>query len=205
MRSRGLLLAGAAIVLLGQTTADRYAPLKNALGLTDSPPWQLNQAQQAKLTEIAKVFDRTDMAAGAIVLGLLDRSEWQGTMLCYYPVRSYAKEFGLGNSQVSRFEELQQMVREPFASQINEKLKAYSELTRAGWGAQSPQVVQLMSEVSDLRAQAQKVIPMRERLGLLNDAQRAKLAAFQADLELAREALELHLIPEPSRYEMLCH
>jgi hypothetical protein len=42
-------------------------------------------------------------------------------------------------------------------------------------------------------------------LAVLNDDQRAKFAAFESELILAREALELHLVRLPGLPEILCH
>jgi hypothetical protein len=47
--------------------------------------------------------------------------------------------------------------------------------------------------------------PRNLAMAVLNEAQKAKLAAFRANLELAREALELHLIRLPGLPEVFCH
>ena len=67
--------------------------------------------------------------------------------------------------------------------------------------------MQVVEKISDLMKQAEAVRPPHDpALAVLTDAQRATLVAFQADLELAREAVELHLIRPPvSPAEVLCH
>ena len=55
-------------------------------------------------------------------------------------------------------------------------------------------------------AQAKDVKPRRDlALAVLDDAQRANLAAFESALELASDAVELKLIAAPAKGEPLCH
>jgi hypothetical protein len=170
---RLILLASVSLALAAQPFSDRYAPLIRALTLTDAQIAQLQQnspapakptpppplrdatldaAQRARLAEIDKEYNDLHMRAGAIVMGLLDKSKWGGGFLCYYPVFVYAKAFDLTDAQVQ-------------------------ELSFGG----------------------------RPATVVLNDAQKAKVAAFEADLELGREAVELHLIATPNWGEVLCH
>jgi hypothetical protein len=67
-------------------------------------------------------------------------------------------------------------------------------------------VTQLMTEISELMKQSAAVRPSREAaLAVLTGMQRARLSAFEADLELAREAAELRLVVAPWPGEALCH
>jgi hypothetical protein len=89
-------------------------------------------------------------------------------------------------------------------------LRAYdmqrSEVLNSGVSADSPTVVQLGSEENNLQAQIGKTRPPHDlALAVLDEAQKAKLAAFETGLQLAREAIELGLIPKPVMGEILCH
>ena len=69
---RQFLIGALSLSLFAQETVDRYEPLRRTLGLRGDPQtWQLNPAQQWKLAEIAKVLQRYQTSAGAVVLGLL--------------------------------------------------------------------------------------------------------------------------------------
>jgi hypothetical protein len=166
----------------------------------------LDSAQQAKLAEIAKVLQQ-ETAAGAIVLGLMDAREWPWGWTCpLYPIGAYAPEFGLSSAQVTQFEQLEQAARQPIIEQEWAKQKRHRELLESGASEDSPEVTQLMAEISELMKQSAAVRPPHDAaLAALTDAQRTKLAAFQADLELAREAAELRLVLAPWPGEGLCH
>ena len=213
-----VLLAAAAVSVAGQTA------LKDALGLTEMQMWQLRQelrspgpqgnalgfrpphdasaslqralrnptldaSQQAKLAEIAKVLDRWRTASEAIATGLIRVSQWPGSSACLpYPIRAFASEFELSVAQVEQFEGLQRAAEEPIWVRIREKEKA-----------------QLASEVSKLSQQIAAIRPPRDlAIAVLNDAQRAQLAAFETAMTLAREAIEMKLIPASSVGEVLC-
>jgi hypothetical protein len=166
----------------------------------------LNDSQRAKLAVIQKVLQNWHLASAAIVLGLISPQQWPGGTLCYYPIPTYSSELGLSGSQVRQFEQLQQAAREPLYAQIKEKENNRLELLNSGVSADSPIVVQLVSEIARLRNQVALASPRRDRaLAILDDAQKAKLAAFETDLELASQAIELGLIPIPLKGEVLCH
>jgi len=98
LRKKSAGFAAASLTVLAQVPSSRYEGLNHALGLTDSQVWQLqhrshaagilNDSQLAKLTAIERVLDRSAMASLAI---------------CYYPIRVYASELDLTDSQVERF------------------------------------------------------------------------------------------------------
>jgi hypothetical protein len=166
----------------------------------------LDDSQQTKLAVIEKVLDRSDTASLAITLGLISAQRWPGRSLCYYPIRAYASELGLSESQVWQLERLQQAAREPLYAQITEKENRRLEFLNSGGSADSPTVVQLISEISKLQKQAAETRPERDlALAVLDDTQKAKLAAFETALQLAREAIELGLTPDPPKGEVLCH
>ncbi|HTB13677.1 MAG TPA: hypothetical protein VK752_19010 [Bryobacteraceae bacterium] len=226
MLFRAVLLLAVAVHVLGQPA------LKELLGLTEMQIWQLQQqakpvpiappgralgyrpgiptghppmddpaslqralqnpildaSQQAKLAEIVKVLSRSKMASDAIVAGLIDVKQWPGSTLCfYYPIYALStSEFHFSDSQVQQLDRLQRAAREPLEKQI-----AIAAQPAAG--------------ISKLREQLAATRPPRDlALAVLNEAQKAQLATFVTDLGLVREAIELKLIPDPPKGEVLC-
>jgi|HubBroStandDraft_1064217.scaffolds.fasta_scaffold05283_7 hypothetical protein len=166
----------------------------------------LDDSQQSKLKEIEKVLDRWDAASLAITLGLIAPQRWPGISLCYYPIRSYASELSLSDSQILQLERLQQAARDPLYAQIAEKETHRVALLNSGSSADSAAVVHLISEISELGHQATETRPRRDlALATLDDTQKAKVAAFETALQLASEAIELGLIPVQPKGEVLCH
>jgi hypothetical protein len=247
----GVLLAGAAFVLTGQVSPDRYGRLIRELALTEAQMAQLPQvppapvrtapagarvaayaphilpvplprpgdlipgsvldnSQQLKLAEIGKVLHRWQAAFGAVVLGLIDVREWPWGWACppSSSIGAYSQEFALSSVQVTEFEQLEQAARQPNLEQQWAKQKRHRELLDSGASEDSPEVKQLMAEISELMKRYFEIRPPHDAaLAVLNGTQRARLAEFQADLELAREAVELHLIVQPAGrdLEILCH
>jgi hypothetical protein len=67
----------------------------------------------AKLMVIASVLHEDDLAAQAIILGLIGADQWPGRSLClFYPLRVYHSELQISDPQMQRFEELQQVLQE---------------------------------------------------------------------------------------------
>jgi hypothetical protein len=166
----------------------------------------LDDSQRTKLAEIKKVLDRWGAAELAIEFGLIREQQWPGGAQC--PVRSsaYAMELGLSEFQIREFEQLRHDAQEPLWAQIREKEARRMELLDSGVGADSPAVVELISDVSRLQAQIGKTGPPHDpALAVLDSAQRANLAAFETALQLAGEAIDLGLIPKPAMGEFLCH
>jgi hypothetical protein len=89
------------------------------------------------------------------------------------------------------------------------------------WGIQSPcYQPPLSASYSELGLTPNQVSQLerlpresavRDRIAVLSDSQKAQLSRFEDEIELAREAIELHLIPPPVIYnplqggEFLCH
>jgi hypothetical protein len=208
---RGLrvgLLAAASCTLLGQGNSDRYQPLVRALGLISAQFDQLSDAQQRRLADTAKVLQQWDTAGGAVAMGLMDASDWPGEWPCFVPnsrIASYAKEYDLTSDQVDRLKQLQDEVRQRAVNGLMEIAGRVWKLSTSG--ANSPsETAALNEETARLVKQRDEARPPRDlALAILNDVQKAKVAALRADVELAREALELHLIRLPGLPEILCH
>jgi hypothetical protein len=197
------LITMLALSLGGQ---DRYAPLRNKLGVTDSQS-SLSAAQRAKLSDIVQVLTHSDMAAGAIVMGLMAAGDWPAHFACpLYRIGAYAREFDLSDDQVSRLEELEIAARQPNLERQQSLRTRHRQLADSGTREDSPEVAALMADLKATMKRYAETRPPRDAAwAVLNDAQRARLAAFESDLELAGEALELHLIDLPPLPEVLCH
>jgi hypothetical protein len=167
----------------------------------------LDAMQQFRLADVAKVLQRYQTSAGAVVLGLMDAPEWPWGWTCpLYPIPVYSQEFDLSGDQVTAFEQLEHAARQPIIEQEWAKQKRHRELLDSGAGENSPEVTQLMTEISELMKQSAAVRPPRDAaLAVLTGMQRARFSAFEADLELAREAAELRLVVAPWPGEALCH
>jgi hypothetical protein len=168
----------------------------------------LDSAQQAKLAEIGKAVQRWQTAAGAVNLGLIDAREWPWGWACPVSSDAFVKEFALSSVQLTEFEQLQEAARQPLRDQALAMQKRRRESIDSGISENSPELVQLTTEMSQLWKQEADTRPPHDAaLAVLNETQRARLAEFQADLELAREAVALHLIVQPAgrNAEVLCH
>jgi hypothetical protein len=184
-------------------------------------PWEsarlqesvLDDAQRAKLAVIQRTSARWDAAAATIGLGLISEQQWPGGVYCLiyqvgaYSRFTYATELGLSESQIEQFEKIQRDASEPLWAQIRTKEAQAAELLNSGVSANSPAVLQLRSDASKLAALVNARPQHDLALAVLDDKQREKLAEFEATVEVAREAIELGLIPEPfgSGAEVLCH
>jgi hypothetical protein len=161
----------------------------------------LDAAQQAKLREIVKVLDRWRTASEAMAMGLISAGQWPGASACLpYPIRTFPKEFDLSDAQLEQWERLQRAILEPLWAQIREKYRARAELV----DSKSPAGVQLEADLSKLNQQLAARLPPDLVLAILNDTQKAKVAAFESDSKLVREAIEMKLIPRPAQGEVFC-
>ncbi len=186
--------------------AGRFSGMPRQLTPSEDSLRVLDDAQRAKLAVIQKVLDRLGAATLAIEFGLISEQQWPGSAQCPVRYDAYAAEFGLSESQMRQLERLTQAAREPLWAQLRAYDMQRSEVLNSGVSADSPTVVQLGSEENNLQAQIGKTRPPHDlALAVLDEAQKAKLAAFETGLQLAREAIELGLIPKPVMGEILCH
>jgi hypothetical protein len=162
----------------------------------------LDASQQAKLREIVNVLDRWRTASEAMAMGLISAAQWPGSSVCLpYPIRTFPTEFDVSDAQLEQWGRLQRAIQEPLWAQIREKAMARSELL----DSKSQAGIQLDADLSKLNQQLAETRPPRDLLlAILNNAQKARVAVFEADLKLVREAIELKLIPRPEQGEALC-
>jgi hypothetical protein len=152
------------------------------------------------------VLDRYDAAATSIALGLITEKQWPGGTLCVYPIRAYVSSaFDLSESQIEQIEEIMRDANKPLWVLIRAKAMRRSELLNSGASEDSPEVAELGREANELPVRVSARPPREVVLAILDDNQKAKLAAFEADLQVAREAIALELIPAGVTSEILCH
>jgi hypothetical protein len=167
----------------------------------------LDDSQRDKLAAIKKLLDRWDEAAVTVGLGFIEERQWPGGVTCLiYPIRSYASlpyalELGLAPSQVDQL----LAAGESLWPQIREMSMRRSALLRSGPSADSAEVVQLGLDIDKLQAQVNARPRHDLALAVLDEAQKAKIAALEATLQAASEATELRLIPKRYIGEPLCH
>jgi hypothetical protein len=198
-----------ALSLLGQESGKRFDALKQALGLSDAQVSQLQQARPAAVTRPAPAgspvaiypagrFSGTPRpAANEDALRVLDDSQ-RGKLaaikniLDRWDAGALTTAFGLIDEKQwpgGTLCDFYPIRTYAYAKELNlsdsqeRQLEELRETARAA-GAKPPHDA----------AQA-----------VLDEAQRAKLASFEGELQLAGEAIELGLIPRPLRGEVLCH
>jgi hypothetical protein len=165
-------------------------------------PEGMDDSNKAKLSDIAKTLDRSGAASLAIDLGLLGQEQWPGgaDSVCHRPLQSYSGrplEFGMTESQIHQLLEIRRVAGFPLWPQVREKAMQRQALLDSGVSADSPAVVQLGLDSDRLQKQI-SARPSRDVvMSLLDSAQKAKLAEFEKELELLRQAVELGLIFDP--------
>jgi len=170
----------------------------------------LDDSQKTTLAAVARVLDRWEAARLAIDLGLIREEQWPGRTLClHYPIDAYASnpytaEFGLIPSQIEQFQQIQREVNKPLWAQVREKARQRSELLASGISADSHAIVELGSDINKLQAQINAKPQHDLAMAVLQPIQKTKLAAFENELQLAQEAIELGLILAPLKGEVLC-
>jgi hypothetical protein len=200
MLSRTALLLIAVVCALGQSAPTSYDALKHALTLSDAQldklkqnrptdiarqpereeasrlqREQLTDAQKTKLTAIAKVTERTKAAASAIDLGLLSEEQWPTNLVCAH--------FGVDADPAKAF--------------------------GAEFGLTSKQIEQLSQLWDDAQHPLHGAEPgppsYEAAVAVLDAAQKAKLTAFENEIQIANEAIELGLLAVLKVGEPLCH
>jgi hypothetical protein len=162
----------------------------------------MDDSHKAKLSEIAKTLERSGAASMAIDLGLLRQEQWPGgaDSVCHRPYYAYSGrplEFGMTESQIQQLLEIRRVAGFPLWPQVREKAMQRQALLDSGVSADSPAVVQLGLDSDRLQRQI-SARPSRDVvMSLLDSAQKAKLAEFEKELELLRQAVELGLIFDP--------
>jgi hypothetical protein len=157
----------------------------------------LDASQQAKLAEIVKILDRWDMASEAIVAGLIDAAQWPGGTSCFVP---HPSGFGLSDLQRQELDR----IHEPLKTAIAQKTAELITSRDATPPLPPAEIARLQTDLSGLKSHWAVELLRSLSRAVLNDAQRARLAAFENDLKLVREAIDLKLIPDPPKGEVLC-
>jgi hypothetical protein len=164
-------------------------------------PEGMDDSHRARLTEIAKVVERPEVAAMAIDIGLIRQAQWPGgtDSLCHHPFSyyyyssPYLADFGITKSQIQQIAGMLSVANEPLVAQVREKAMQRQALLDSGVRSDSPAVVQLGSDSLHLQQQINSRPPRDLVMSVLNSDQKRKLGEFEKELSLAREAVELGL------------
>ncbi len=163
------------LIARGQESVRRYDALKQALGLRDE---QLSQLQEKRPVTL----DDSQRAKLVEIRRVFDR--WDAAAMTI--------EFGLIDQE-----------QWPGGTLCDfYPIRAYAFTAELGLSdGQSRQ----LEELKETTRAAGAKPPHGAARTVLDEAQRAKLAAFEGELQLASEAIALGLIPRPARGEILCH
>jgi hypothetical protein len=202
----------------GQESGHRYDALKQALGLSDAQVSQLQQIPPRKMVRptpsgsqgLVAIYPADRQSAGNFGRGPMQLPPNQDSLRV------------LDDRQRANLVVIQKVWDRwdavAFAIQfglIEEKLwpggsgtLCYSPIRSNSYVAElrlSDFQIELFEQLQQV-AQGAHTKPRRDQaLSVLDDAQRANLAAFETALQVANEAMELQLIPVPLHGEVLCH
>jgi hypothetical protein len=211
MRYGMLLIAG---MVLAQTQAGQYDEIKAALGLADSQLAQLQQKPAAPVPRPAPGGNSapTPIYPPAPMGGL------PGRMM--QPAQNEAALRVLDDSQRAKLAEIRKVLDRWDAAAFEVGIGLIADEEWPGGGClcafySQVRAYRYSTELGITDAQAQQLdritqsVKAKDRrepaLAVFNDAQRARLRTFEAGIELAREAMELGLIPRMPKGECLCH
>jgi hypothetical protein len=201
----GFLLLAASFWAPAQESANRFPALKSALGLSDTqvsqlqhlPPPATQKTAPVRPGAVAIYSPRPRMpiqsAANEDALRILDDSQRDKLAAIDKLLDRWdeaAVTVGLGLIEEKQWPGGVVCVIYP--------LRAYTSLAYASELGLTPSQV-------DQFERMQSRPPHDLALAVLDDPQRAKIAALEATLQAASEAIELKLIPAPQRGEPLCH
>ena len=172
----GLLFLAAPLCVLSQESGSRFEALNQALGLSDA---QMSQLQQrSKGLAATGMLDDSQRAKLAEIRKVLDR--WDAA--------AFAVELGLITNE-----------QWPGGCLCASRVRGNPYSTELGiTDAQAQQIERILESVN-AKERREPV------LAVFDEAQRAKLAAFEAGMQRAREAIQLGLIPRVPKGECLCH
>jgi hypothetical protein len=166
----------------------------------------LTEEQRHKLTDAAMVLQQLQNGAMQLVsVGAISCSQWPGMCACFYPIRQDEMKLGLSEAQLTRFEQL----RVAHLGPMNE-LQGRIGVTAARL-ANTPRndpasADQLRKELAELQKESEDVSASHAIvLDVLDYMQKIKLAAFEADLRLVNEAMDIGLLTRPGKGEVLCN
>lgn len=210
-----------ALGLLGQESASHYDALKQALGLSDA---QLSQLQQKSSAPVVRPAPTANPGPTAIYPAPAERQAGnfaQMARLLLGPNEDSLRV--LDDSQRAKLAAIQKVWDRwdavAFAIQyglIDEKLwpggsasicfnssiRSYAYTKELG--LRETQMKQFDQLKQDAQATHTRP-PLDSALAVLDETQRANLAAFETALQVANEAIKLKLIPVPAHGEVLCH
>lgn len=179
---------------MAQAPTNRYDALKQALSLSDS---QLMQFQQRSPAPNPMNHSDAGMAARAEWDSLLDRLLDDSKRTKLQVIGKVFDRYAIASQTIS----LGLIKAEQWHGQTL-CLQDYYPASELGLGeSQVWQLKQLQYTARETKTAPQRGLA----LALLNKSQKAILAEFETALQLASDAIECGLIPEPPKSEVLCH
>jgi hypothetical protein len=205
-----VLFAAMSVTLFGQAQSGQFDAIKSALGLSDAQLAELQQNTAAPVRRPAPAVNPapTPMYPAGRVPGIIIR-----------PAQNEAALRMLDDSQRAKLAEIRKVLDHSdtaaFAVGLGlitdeqwpggclcafyDQVRAYRYSTDLG-------ITDAQAQQLDRILQSAKPKERREAaLAVFDEAQRERFTAFEAGIQLAREAIALDLIPRVPKGECLCH
>jgi hypothetical protein len=165
----------------------------------------LTEEQRHKLADAAMVLQLQNGAMQLVSVGAISCGQWPGICACFYPIRQDETKLGLSEAQLARFEQLRVAHLEPM-NDLQRRIGAMAARLGNAPRDDPASVDQLRKELAELQKQSDDVSASHAVvLGVLDYMQRIRLAAFEADLRLVNEAMDIGLLTRPGKGEVLCN
>lgn len=165
----------------------------------------LTEEQRHKLTDAAAILQLQSGAMQLVSVGAISCSQWPGICACFYPIRQDETKLGLSEAQLERFEQLRMAHLGPM-NDLQRRIGATAARLANAPRDDPASADQLRKELAELQKQSDDVsAPHALVLDVLDYMQRVKLAAFEADLRLVNEAMDIGLLTRPGKGEVLCN
>jgi hypothetical protein len=140
-----------------------------------------------------------------VSVGAISCSQWPRPCACFYPIRQDETKLGLSEAQLTRFEQLRVALLEPM-NELRRRIGATAARLANTPRNDPASAGELRKELAELQKQSEDVAASHTLvLEALSDEQRARLAAFETDLRLVNEALDIGLLTHPGKGEPLCN
>ena len=165
----------------------------------------LTEEQRHKLTDAAAVLQLQNGAMQLVSVGAINCSQWPGMCACFYPIRRDDTKLGLSEAQLARLEQLR-IARLGPMNELRRRIGATAARLANAPRDEPASADRLRKELAELQKQSEDVADTHALvLDVLDDMQKIKLAAFEADLRLVNEAMDIGLLTRPGKGEPLCN
>ena len=165
----------------------------------------LTEEQRHRLTDAALVLQLQNGAMQLVSVGAISCSQWPAMCACFYPIRRDDTKLGLSEAQLARFEQLR-IARLGPMNELQRRIGATAARLANAPRDEPASADRLRKELAELQKQSEDVADTHALvLDVLDDMQKIKLAAFEADLRLVNEAMDIGLLTRPGKGEPLCN